>query len=185
MYEIGQVVLEKIFKKQFFNVYFLFPQLSPLRKGHGPSFEQTWIPFTQGCIVPSLVEIGQVVLEKKIFKNFVNVFYYFIIISPWKRGRPFICRNLNFLHSKMLCAKFGWNGSVVLEKKVKSLQVYNNNNNNNNDRHQTNLIRKTHLSLPLRWAKNMTGQGMEPKTPSPFRCSTTQLSRPLSIVHLA
>ena len=28
-------------------------------------FEQTWIPFTQGCIVPSLVEIGSVVLEKK------------------------------------------------------------------------------------------------------------------------
>ena len=36
-------------------------------KGCGPSFEQTWIPFTQGCFVPSLVEIGSVVLEKKIF----------------------------------------------------------------------------------------------------------------------
>ena len=34
----------------------------------GSSFEQTWIPFTQGCFVPSLVEIGSVVLEKKIFK---------------------------------------------------------------------------------------------------------------------
>ena len=31
-------------------------------------FEQTWIPFTQGCFVPSLVEIGQVVLEKKMKK---------------------------------------------------------------------------------------------------------------------
>ena len=30
---------------------------SPLLKGHGPSFEQTYIPFTQGCFVPSLVEI--------------------------------------------------------------------------------------------------------------------------------
>ena len=30
-----------------------------------PSFEETWIPFTQGCFVPSLVEIGPVVLEKK------------------------------------------------------------------------------------------------------------------------
>ena len=37
----------------------------------GPSFEQTWIPFIQ---VSSLVEIGPVVLEKKIFFNFVNVF---------------------------------------------------------------------------------------------------------------
>ena len=39
--------------------------LSPLGKGLGPSFEETWIPFTQGCFVPSLVEIGPVVLEKK------------------------------------------------------------------------------------------------------------------------
>ena len=31
----------------------------------GSSFEQTWIPFTQGCFVPSLVEIGPVVLKKK------------------------------------------------------------------------------------------------------------------------
>ena len=30
-----------------------------------PSFEQTWIPFTQGGIVLRLVEIGPVVLEKK------------------------------------------------------------------------------------------------------------------------
>ena len=30
-------------------------------------FEQTWIPFTQGCFEPSMVEIGPVILEKKIF----------------------------------------------------------------------------------------------------------------------
>ena len=30
----------------------------------GSSFEQTWFPFTQGCFVPSLVEIGPVDLEK-------------------------------------------------------------------------------------------------------------------------
>ena len=33
----------------------------------GSSFEETWIPFTQGWFVPSLVEIGSVVMEKKIF----------------------------------------------------------------------------------------------------------------------
>ena len=32
---------------------------------------------TQGCFVPSLVEIGPVVLKKKIFPNFVNVFSLF------------------------------------------------------------------------------------------------------------
>ena len=34
-------------------------------KTAGSSFEQTEFPFTQGCLVPSLVEIGPVVLEKK------------------------------------------------------------------------------------------------------------------------
>ena len=38
---------------------------SALGKGRGPWFEQTCIPFTQRCFVPSLVEIGRVVLEKK------------------------------------------------------------------------------------------------------------------------
>ena len=62
--EIGPVVLEKkIFK--FCQCIFTISSLSPLGKGRGPSFEQIWIPFTQGCFVPSLVEIGPVVLEKK------------------------------------------------------------------------------------------------------------------------
>ena len=34
-------------------------------KTAGSSFEQTEFPFTQGCLVPSLVEIGSLVLEKK------------------------------------------------------------------------------------------------------------------------
>ena len=41
-----------------------FVIIYPCNKG-GSSFDQTWIPFTQGCFVPSLVEIGLVVLEKK------------------------------------------------------------------------------------------------------------------------
>ena len=41
--------------------------LSTKWKLNGSSFEQTWIPYTLGCIVPAiLVEIVQVVLEKKI-----------------------------------------------------------------------------------------------------------------------
>ena len=35
-------------------------------EGNCPLFHQTWIPFTQGCFVPSLIEIGPVVLEKKV-----------------------------------------------------------------------------------------------------------------------
>ena len=40
-------------------------KLSTLREVLGSSFEETWIPSTQGCFVPSLVEIGSLVLEKK------------------------------------------------------------------------------------------------------------------------
>ena len=62
--EIGPVFLEKkIFKSCQF--IFIISQLSPLWEGRGPSFEQTWMPFTQGYFVPSLVEVGPVVLEKK------------------------------------------------------------------------------------------------------------------------
>ena len=60
--EISQVVLKKIFK--FIRCIFAISLLSPLWKGHGSSFEATWIPFTQGCLMPSLVEIGLVILEK-------------------------------------------------------------------------------------------------------------------------
>ena len=37
-------------------------------KGCGPSFKSNLFHFSQGCFVPSMVEIGPVVLDKKIFK---------------------------------------------------------------------------------------------------------------------
>ena len=52
--------------------------------------------------------LGQVVLNKKIFKNFINVFHYFLIIPPWKRVWPFIWK-IESLYRRMLCVKFGWN----------------------------------------------------------------------------
>ena len=59
--EIGTVVLEKIFK--FCQRVFVISKLSPLGKGRDPLIKQNRIPFTQGRFVPSLVEIGPVVLE--------------------------------------------------------------------------------------------------------------------------
>ena len=56
----------------------------------GSSFEEIWIPFTQGWTSSMY-------------------FRYFRIISPWKRAGPFIWTNLNPLHPRMPCAKFGWN----------------------------------------------------------------------------
>ena len=62
--EISPVVPEK--KILFSSMYFCkciitISLLYPLGKWRGPFFEQTWIPFTQGCLVPMLVKTGQVI----------------------------------------------------------------------------------------------------------------------------
>ena len=76
-------------------MYFAISLLSPLGKGHGPSFEQIWIPITQGCFVPSMVKIGQVVLEKKIFK-FINAFSQFHNYLPLEKGVALHLNKLEF-----------------------------------------------------------------------------------------
>ena len=85
-------------------MYFRYFLVITLGKGYGPLFEQTWIPFTQGCFVRSLVEIGPVVLEKKILK-----FLLFRYYLPLEKDMVFHSKkNLTPLHLRMLCAKFGW-----------------------------------------------------------------------------
>ena len=51
----------------FINVFLPFHNYPFLEK-----FEQTWIPFTQGYFVTSLVEFGPVVLEEKIWKVYIR-----------------------------------------------------------------------------------------------------------------
>ena len=65
----------------------------PLEKDQGPSFEGNLIPLTQGCSVPSLVEICPVVLEK----TSSMYFHYEAIISLWQRAWFFIWKNLTNL----------------------------------------------------------------------------------------
>ena len=124
----------------FINVFSLFRNVY-LGKRWGPLFEQSWIPFTQGCFVPSLVEIGSVILEKKIFLILSLYFHYFVIISPWKRAGPFIWTNLNPLHPRMLCAMFDWNWRGWKCEKFTTTM----------DNGQI-LIRKVYFSLWLSWA---------------------------------
>ena len=69
-------------EKDFLNVGNVFSLLSPLGKGHRPSFDQTCITIIQGCFVPSLVEICPVALKKKTFKCQSFIFDIF----PWKRA---------------------------------------------------------------------------------------------------
>ena len=82
-------------------------------------------------------------------------FRYFVIISPWKRAGPLIWTNLNPLHPRVLCAKFGWNwpsGSGEEDENVKSLQTDRQTDRQTDDGRQ--VIRKAHLSFQLRLAKN-------------------------------
>ena len=95
-------------------------------------------PLLQRCFVPSLDEIGSVVLEKKILKISSMIFCYFVIISPWKLVWPFMWTN--FVPSLVEI------GPVVLEKKMKLWKVYR-----QTDRWQ--VIRKAHLCFQLKWAK--------------------------------
>ena len=61
-------LVQRFWRRRFFTIslkHFCF--YLPLGKKQSPSIEQTWILFTQGCYVLSLVEISPVVLvDKKI-----------------------------------------------------------------------------------------------------------------------
>ena len=99
-----------------------------------------------------MIEIGQLVLRKKIF--FYQCIYAFSYLSSLWKGRgpsfeiwiPFIqgCFVSNFVEI----------GPVVFEKKMKLWKVYDNANDdaNYNEGQRTILLRKAHLSLRLRWA---------------------------------
>ena len=59
-----------------------------LWKLNGSSFEQTWIPFNKGCFVPTLVEIGQVVQEKKISELCQCIYAISYYVSLEKKRGP-------------------------------------------------------------------------------------------------
>ena len=87
-------------------------------------FVKPWVLFNKWHFVPSLVKIGTVLLEKKIIQISLKYLCYFLFISSLKRVWPFIWTNLNPLHQRMLCAKFGLNwpsGSGEEYENVKSL----------------------------------------------------------------
>ena len=95
----------------------------------GSSFEETWIPFTQGCLVPSLVEIGPLVLEKK--------------MKMWEVYRQTDGQTDD-----------GWQ---VIRKAHLSFQLRWAKNEKFKDKHTDNgLISKAHLSYQLRWAQKKT-----------------------------
>ena len=67
------------------------------------TFEQTWIPFTQECFVPGLVNL--MAQKEKNFKCVVSEFLLFTFYFPLKMS---VALDLNKLHKLV---KFGWNWS--------------------------------------------------------------------------
>jgi hypothetical protein len=101
----GSVVLEKkIFKWP--NPIFAFLRLSPLWRGPGPLIEQFRFPFTQGWCMLSLIEIGLLVLEKKIFP-YINICKYsFPYCGPSRPPGTMMWTILNLNYIRELSSKY-------------------------------------------------------------------------------
>ena len=83
--EISPVVLEKKFLKVR-QCIFAISYLSPLGKGWGPLFEQTWISLTQECLCQVWLKLTQRSWTRR-FLNFVNVFPLFCYYLPLEKDR--------------------------------------------------------------------------------------------------
>ena len=73
--EISVVVLKKMIF-QYFQNNFTFSLLSPLEKGVALHLNKLESPSPKEALCKNLVEIGPVVLEKKIFKFHQCIFYF-------------------------------------------------------------------------------------------------------------
>ena len=77
-------------------------------------------------------------------------FHYFIHNSPWKRSgdRPFIWTNLNFIHPRILCAKFWWNWSSGFGEENQNVKILQQQRSNFHQKRSVELsIRKAPWSL--------------------------------------
>ena len=121
-------------RRKFFNFQFIFISIyfcyfviiSPW-KGAGPFIWSTWIPFTQRCFVSSLVEIGPVVLKKKMKMWKVNnndddndgqMLIRKAHLSLWLRwankNQPPICNHNSKSLQNLFFTKYGHN-KVIFE----------------------------------------------------------------------
>jgi len=93
--------------RRIIKIFLILPLNGP-QKGPGPLFQQICIPISQACFLPSLVEIGLMVLEK----IFYAVPYILLCksLSPWSGAiydlSDFIWRKLNLPVLGMLHTKY-------------------------------------------------------------------------------
>ena len=114
------------------------------------------ISIAKGCFVLSLVEIGPVIIEKKIFKDFVKVISLFCNYLPLKKGRAI---NLNKLLIPKWCivsSLFEISPVILIDWLIDWLIIWCSRRIGNilaEDEKRQIVIRKAHLSLWLSWAK--------------------------------
>ena len=91
--------------------YWMFFHLNKL-ESHSPKDAkwQVWLKLVQWFL-------------RRSFLNFVNFFYYFVIISPWKRAGPFIWTNLSPLNQRTHCTKFCSNNQGVRSTTITQPQI--------------------------------------------------------------
>ena len=95
------------------SMYFPYFLIISLWKRRCHLLEQNWIPFTQGCFMLSLVEIGPVVQYKKGFFLISSIFFSFIYPN-FEKARSF---HLNKLEFPLPCLpSLVEIGRVILEK---------------------------------------------------------------------
>ena len=98
-------------KRRFFNfvnVFSLIRYYLPLERDGALH----WNKFESPSPKDALCQVWLYWVSGSVEKDFLissMYFPYFVIISPWKRAGPFTWTNVNSLHQRMLCAKFGWN----------------------------------------------------------------------------
>ena len=139
----------------FVNVFSLFRNNLPLKREdlHLYGLKS---PSPKNALCKVWLKLTQWFWRRRFFKISSMYFRYFVIISLWKRAGPSFEQTwMNSHHPWMVCVKFGWIWFMgfVEDENVKSWRQRKR-QRRQDDGQRTILIRKTHLSLRLRWAKN-------------------------------
>ena len=120
-------------------------------KRHGPSFEQTWIPFIKGCLCQGWLKLAQLFWRRffKICKVFLR-FPYFLPLEKGTLSLHFSKLKLTPFTQRCLEQSLVNIGPVDLENKMKMWKVYDNDDDSKHDDANIQiLIRNAHLSLQL------------------------------------
>ena len=106
--DIGHVILERKIFFNFVNEFSLFRDYLPLEKGGALHLNKFESPSPKNALCQVWLKLAKWFLRRRFLISSMY-FRYVLIISLWKRTGPFIWTNLNPLHPRTLCAKFGWN----------------------------------------------------------------------------